>query len=223
MPPPESGSDGENGEKPVRERLKQTTIDKNAVNADQQEDLDIVEEKSEHSAPDVMQDADSSAMTPQKSAQKRTLEDAAHTDSSPISADQGSKADASDIHTRKRTREDQIEENGEIEQGTPPTRDATPPARDSARLEAILTSPRKKRSRESLGVDEDVRHQKIPSTEGTRARRSSSEERQDVCKDVDGNKVPEEDKVSCVYLTRLGRSLMVCSPKAPKSRSLERY
>lgn len=204
MPPPESGSDGENGEKPVRERLKQTTIDKNAVNADKQGDLDILEEKSEPSAPDVMQDADSGAMTPPKSAQKRTLEDAAHADSSPISADQGGKADASDIHTRKRTREDQIEENGEIKQGTTPARDVTPPARDSARLEAILTSPRKKRSRESLGIDEDVRHQKIPSTEGTRARRSSSEERQDGSnKDgsnkVGGNKVPDDDKVSCVY------------------------
>lgn len=201
MPLPESGSDGENGEigeKPVRERLKQTTIDKAAAAS---ENLGNVEEKSEYPAADAAHGT-STTTNKQNSAQKRTLDDAAHTESSPVSAKQG---DTSDIHTRKRTREDQVldnenegthprAENGELNNTASSARGSTPPARDPSRLDAILTSPRKKRSRESLGIDEDLRHQKIPSTEETKARRSSSEERQ-ASKVLSDEKPTEEEQV----------------------------
>lgn len=190
MPPPESGSDGENYEKPVREQLKQTTIAKSGGQGSQDE-AESAAGKSEEAVAesDGEHNSEGSGNPPPKATQKRPLDDAGPARSSPLSAASDTASDHPTAHTRKRTRDDGgprhgvvategHSASGEKKESPPMPRTTTPPS-DCVRQPdfASVTSPRKKRSRESLDADEETRHQKIPSTNETRARRSSSEER----------------------------------------------
>ena len=215
MPSPGPGSDGENGEKPVREQLRETKIDKagrepghgpddesnepqtapvtSAVedaSTKKSEKKRSLEEEANAELSSIQGEPQTAPVTPtvedastKKSEKKRSLEEEANAELSSIPGEHGKELAPTEAHTRKRTREDQetasTAEQSQVENGdskmkgaSPSKRAKTPEsAKDEGILEASITSPRKKRSRETLNNDEEPREQK--------ARRSSSEERGD--------------------------------------------
>ena len=196
----DSGSGSENGEKPVREKLKNTDLDEimhesTTLNAD--------------GTPDALSDAVSEA----RAARKRSLEgkDAPEEPSTP-----------SAIHTRKRSRDTSAretksqptrsdltgeileEEDGKVDSGeneygeVAPSDGMNTPASSGDEViqsPSINTRrPKKKRSRDDLGIQyESDREKKLATTAESRARRSSSEGPSD---QADYEKFAEELKAS---------------------------
>ena len=193
----ESGSDGENGEKPVRERLKQTTIAKGTGDGVVVLDESIDTEMGANPLVSIEAEPQSPGEAAhRRPGRKRSLEGS--TDPSHDAIEGTPATPSSGGHLRKRYREVQEGAGEDPQVLDQPLKDAgsnessdtgepaengvedsaemhTPPPVSKTDAPAQVLSPTKKRSREN--IDTEDREQKIQATEETRARRSSEEER----------------------------------------------